>query len=65
MTAVAVVTPSSASNSAVMVGADTCPSLFFVASASCRSATPLTARFCGAVPSCVRGDRCSIEALGI
>src|SRR5215213_6668694 len=43
MTAVAVVTPSSASNSAVMVGADTCPSLFFVASASCRSATPLTA----------------------
>src|ERR671913_1982225 len=64
MTAVAVVTPSSASNSAVMVGADTCPSLFFVASASCGPATPLAARLRGAEPSCVRGDRCSIEALG-
>src|SRR3954452_4159086 len=50
MTAVAGVTPSSGSNSAVVgrvvVGADMCPSLFFVAAASCRSATPLTASPC-------------------
>ena len=52
MTAVAVVTPSSGSKSAVtavVVGADMCPSLFVVASASCRPATPLTASRCGAV----------------
>src|SRR5215218_8185350 len=68
MTAVAVVTPSSGSNSAetgLVVGADMSPSLFFVASASCRSATPLTARFLRCCAVLRRGDRCSIEALGI
>src|SRR5688572_30600324 len=66
MTAVAVVTPRSASNSAVMVGADMCPSLFV----ACGPLPDM--RFLLWRPSVVVrrrrasvGDRSSIEALGV
>src|SRR6476619_4699240 len=63
MTAVAVVTPTSGSNSAAMapvVGADMCPSLF----SSHRHRADLRLLLRRAFAVCVRGDRCSIEALG-
>src|SRR3954470_21478716 len=64
MTAVAVVTPSSGSNSAAMlpvvVGADMCPSLF----SSQRHRADLRLLLRRAFAVFVPGDRCSIEALG-